>query len=183
MTDRERVKLLFGPYQAPPLKRGDRAHCLVRDCEVVITGWTDARIPWPQCRALDSPGPGSGLLVDEELAAPFGTRRPSQFATGGVRVGPLCLTGARDWACAGWTRRGAESRAGRSVMRAGTPSGRSTPLPPRRPAPPRRKRQWTEGEGELVRKLPGVEAARHAGRTLTAVYQRRATLKVLDRRR
>jgi hypothetical protein len=28
MTDRERVQLLFGPYQAPPLKRGDRATCL-----------------------------------------------------------------------------------------------------------------------------------------------------------
>jgi hypothetical protein len=68
MTDRERVQLLFGPYQAPPLKRGDRATCLFGDCEVVITSWTDARIPWPRCRALDSPGGGSGLLVEEELA-------------------------------------------------------------------------------------------------------------------
>jgi hypothetical protein len=25
MTDLERVKLLYGPYQAPPLRRGDRA--------------------------------------------------------------------------------------------------------------------------------------------------------------
>src|SRR5262245_12945083 len=68
MTDRERVKLLFGPYQAPPLKRGDRATCLFRGCAVVITGRTTARIPWPRCRALDSSGGGSGLLVDEELA-------------------------------------------------------------------------------------------------------------------
>jgi len=68
MTDRERVKLLFGPYQAPPLKRGDRATRLFRDATVVITGWTDARIAWPRCRALDSTGGGSGLLVDEELA-------------------------------------------------------------------------------------------------------------------
>ena len=69
MTDRERVKLLFGPYRAPPLKRGDRATCLVRDCEVIITSWTDAPIPWPQCRALaDYRGGGWGLLVDEELA-------------------------------------------------------------------------------------------------------------------
>jgi hypothetical protein len=35
---------------------------------VVITGWSDARIPWPRCRALDSPGGGSSLLVEEELA-------------------------------------------------------------------------------------------------------------------
>jgi hypothetical protein len=55
MTDRERVKLLFGSYQAPPLKRGDRAVCPFRACAVVITSWTDARIPWPRCRALDSP--------------------------------------------------------------------------------------------------------------------------------
>jgi hypothetical protein len=61
------VKLLFGPYKAPPLKRGDRATCLFRDCLVVVTGWTAAPIPWPRCRALDSRG-GSGLLVDEELA-------------------------------------------------------------------------------------------------------------------
>jgi hypothetical protein len=68
MTDRDRLKLLFGPYQAPPLKRGDRTHCLFRDGLVVVTGWTNAPIPWPRCRALDSPGGGSGLLVDEELA-------------------------------------------------------------------------------------------------------------------
>jgi hypothetical protein len=28
MTDRDRTKLQFGPYKAPPLKRGDRAACL-----------------------------------------------------------------------------------------------------------------------------------------------------------
>src|SRR5262245_54933653 len=68
MTADNRVKLLFGPYKPPPLKRGDRTHCLFRDCQVVITSWTDALIPWPRCRALDGPGGGSGLLVDEELA-------------------------------------------------------------------------------------------------------------------
>jgi hypothetical protein len=68
MTAADRVKLLFGPYQAPRIQRGDRAHCAYRDTLVVVTGWTDAPIPWPRCRALDSPGGGSGLLVDEELA-------------------------------------------------------------------------------------------------------------------
>jgi hypothetical protein len=52
MTGRERARLLFGPYHAPPLKRGDRATCLFHDCLVVVTGWTDAPIPWPRCRAL-----------------------------------------------------------------------------------------------------------------------------------
>jgi hypothetical protein len=68
VNDADRVKLLFGPYQAPPLRRGDRAFCLLRNCDVVITSWTDARIPWPRCGALDGPGGGSGLLLDEELA-------------------------------------------------------------------------------------------------------------------
>jgi hypothetical protein len=67
MTDHDRVRLLFGPYQAPALKRGDKATCLFRDCTVVVTSWTSARIPWPRCHAIDSAG-GSGLLVDEELA-------------------------------------------------------------------------------------------------------------------
>jgi hypothetical protein len=62
MTDRDRIKLLFGPYKPPPLKRGDRAFCLFRDCDVVLTSWTDAPIKWPRCRAFDSPGGGSGLV-------------------------------------------------------------------------------------------------------------------------
>ncbi len=66
--DPDRVKLLFGPYNPPPLRRGDRATCLFRDCEVVITSWTDAPIPWPRCRAVHHRRGGPGLLVDEELA-------------------------------------------------------------------------------------------------------------------
>jgi hypothetical protein len=59
--------LIAGPYIAPALKRGDRAFCIYRDCDVIVTTWTDARISWPRCRALGS-GAGSGLLVNEELA-------------------------------------------------------------------------------------------------------------------
>jgi hypothetical protein len=80
MTDRDRVQLLFGPYKAPALQRGDRAFCLVRDCEVVVTGWTDARIPWPRCRALDSLGPGSGPLWAPEEIALLGTMPDEQVA-------------------------------------------------------------------------------------------------------
>jgi len=68
MKQRERVQLLFGPYKAPALHRGERAFCLYRDTDVVVTSWSDARISWPRCRALDRPMGGSGLLVDEELA-------------------------------------------------------------------------------------------------------------------
>jgi hypothetical protein len=44
LTDADRVKLLFGPYKAPPLQRGDRATCLYRDTTVIITRWSDAPI-------------------------------------------------------------------------------------------------------------------------------------------
>jgi len=64
----DHVRLLHGPYTAPPLRRSDRTTCLFRDCQVVITGWSDAPIPWPRCRAMGGHGGGSGLLVDEELA-------------------------------------------------------------------------------------------------------------------
>jgi hypothetical protein len=68
MKDRDRTKLLFGPYQAPRLRKGDRATCLFKDTDVVDTGWTDARISWPRCRPLDVPRSHPSLLVDDELA-------------------------------------------------------------------------------------------------------------------
>lgn len=68
MTDRERVRLLFGPYRPPPLQRGQQATCLFRDSDVVITDWSAGRISWPRCRAPGTHGGGSGLLVCEELA-------------------------------------------------------------------------------------------------------------------
>jgi hypothetical protein len=67
VNQRDKVQLLFGPYRAAALRRGDRAFCLARDCDVVITSWTAARISWPRCRSLEKHG-GSGVLLDEELA-------------------------------------------------------------------------------------------------------------------
>src|SRR5580692_10451933 len=58
--------LIAGPYLPPQLKKGDRAFCHYRDCDVIITGWSNARIPWPRCRAIGA-GSGPGLLIDEEL--------------------------------------------------------------------------------------------------------------------
>jgi hypothetical protein len=67
MRDADRFKLLHGPYRPPALRRGDRTVCVLRDCDVVITTWTDAPISWPRCRALGRRG-GSGVLLDEKLA-------------------------------------------------------------------------------------------------------------------
>jgi hypothetical protein len=32
------------------VKRGDRAFCLFRNGDVIVTGRSYARIPWPRCR-------------------------------------------------------------------------------------------------------------------------------------
>jgi hypothetical protein len=63
----DRLRLLHGPYQAPTLRVGDRAACLYRDCDVVVTSWTAALIPWPRCKRAEGKGHPS-LLVDDELA-------------------------------------------------------------------------------------------------------------------
>jgi hypothetical protein len=67
MRSSDRTRLLFGPYRPPRLRRGDRATCLFKDCDVAVTGWTDARISWPRCLPVGTKGHPS-LLVDEELA-------------------------------------------------------------------------------------------------------------------
>jgi hypothetical protein len=59
-------------YRPPPLKRRDRAFCLFRDTDVVVTSWTAARISWPRCRSPEHPKGGTGLLVCEELARAIG---------------------------------------------------------------------------------------------------------------
>jgi hypothetical protein len=69
MFDADRVKLLYGPYEMPNLRVGDRAFCLLRDCDVIITSISDARIPWPRCRAVEGThGGGSGLWLGGDLA-------------------------------------------------------------------------------------------------------------------
>jgi hypothetical protein len=67
MHPHDRIALLYGPYRAPALRKGDRSTCLYRDCDVVITSWTDAPIPWPRCRAVEHRRGAPGLLVDDEL--------------------------------------------------------------------------------------------------------------------
>lgn len=80
----DRTRLLHGPYRAPRLRVGDRAACLLRDCTVVVTGWSSAPISWPRCRALDSRGGGSGPLLDEELARAVRLESAAAVGTGGA---------------------------------------------------------------------------------------------------
>jgi hypothetical protein len=46
MTDADRFKLL-GTYATPRVCRGRVLWCEVRDCDVIVTGYSDACIPWP----------------------------------------------------------------------------------------------------------------------------------------
>jgi hypothetical protein len=50
MTEKDRFKLLFGPYRTPRFKYGDVVTCEIRG-DVKIVGLTAARIPWPKCRS------------------------------------------------------------------------------------------------------------------------------------
>jgi len=63
----EKCQLLHGPHHSPHLSRGDCATCILRDGDVVITGWSNGRIAWPRCKVVGVRG-GSGVLLDEELA-------------------------------------------------------------------------------------------------------------------
>jgi hypothetical protein len=64
----DRAKLVHVPYLPPAARRGDRLTCLARDCDVVVTGWSGGRIPWPLGIPRDNRTGRPSLVVDEELA-------------------------------------------------------------------------------------------------------------------
>jgi predicted transcriptional regulator len=47
MTDADRFKVLFGPYPTPEVEAGRVLTCEARDSDVIVVGYSDARIPWP----------------------------------------------------------------------------------------------------------------------------------------
>jgi len=58
MTDRDRYKLL-GTYRTPRVRIGTILSCEYRVCDVIVTGYTNGRIPWPigQRRGASARGP------------------------------------------------------------------------------------------------------------------------------
>jgi hypothetical protein len=57
---------LIGTYTPPSARKGERVTCLYRDCECVVTGFHDGRIPWPRVRVRGARG-GAGLWINDDL--------------------------------------------------------------------------------------------------------------------
>jgi hypothetical protein len=181
----DRVQLLGGPYHAPALQRGDRATCLCRDCEVYVTSWTDARIPWPRCKVRGQRG-GTGLLVTEELARAVRTESAAALAYSfGVNVATVTawrkMLGIGQWQTDGSRRlHQASSEAGARKCR-----GKKLPrslvesrLEIRRQNGIRMPQRWaTTGwkpeDLALLGTIPDEELARQLGRTRSAVRSQR----------
>jgi hypothetical protein len=46
VTDSDRFRFLFGPYRTPRVRIGRVLTCEARDDDVIVTGYSDAPIPW-----------------------------------------------------------------------------------------------------------------------------------------
>jgi hypothetical protein len=182
------VQLLHGPYTAPALRRGDRATCLFRDGEVIITSWSDGRISWPRCRLPGTHGGGSGLLVDAELAR--AVRLESSLALQ-YWWGVNAETVWRWRQALGVPRFNEGSARVRKELNAKTADSlRGKKLPTEQVEQRRRSAlalnlaqymhrverpdRWTPEELALVGTLPDAEVAARIGRTESAVRTKRA---------
>src|SRR5262245_45181901 len=193
MTDPDQVKLLFGPYPPPLVRRGDRAFCLFRDCDVIVTGWSYGRIPWPRCRAEGTRGGGSGLLVDEELAR--AVRHESAAAVcfwWGVTAGVVwrwrqalgvsrkenegsqrLIRAAADAGAAAMRRRGWTEEEREQCSRRNIALDMRRFLRPGYHGP-----RWTTEDLALLGTIPDAEVGRRTGRSANAVRIKRERLGI-----
>jgi hypothetical protein len=188
----ENCKLLFGPYEPPPLTKGDLATCFYRDADVVITSWSDGRISWPRCRALGHRG-GSGLLVDEELARAV---RSESAAALMYWWGINCSTATlwrKPLSVDGWSGTEGTRRLVRAGQQRQAAKLRGRPLPPeqvevrRRNALMNNQAQyfhpahgagWRAGQLALLGLYPDDRVAELTGRTENAVRLKRQKLGI-----
>jgi hypothetical protein len=182
MPDPGRTRLLHGPYRSPPQRQGDRATCLYRDSEAVVTGWSSAPNPWPRCRALHQRG-GSGLLVNDEL------KRAILAESAEALKHHFGVSTKAVWA---WRRAFGVSqfatdgsqRLHRTASERGAAATRGRPLPPgrverRQPCPrPGGSRPWAPGELARIGTVPDAELAARVGQTAMAVRVKRIRLGI-----
>src|SRR5262249_12918398 len=191
-------RLPHGPYTPPALRRRDRATCLFRDADVVITSWSDGRISWPRCRRPGTHGGGSGLLVDAELARAVRLESSLAIQHGwGVSYAVVCR-----WRKAlGVPALNEGSARLRQELNAQLADGmRGKSLPPEqverrrrtalelglRPPPGSGMQVWTAKELALLGTVPDGELAARIGRTEKAVTVKRLKRGIptlADRRR
>src|SRR5436309_14689395 len=76
MRDADRFRLL-GTYATPRVRVGRVLTCEARDCDVIVTGYSEGRIPWPTGHPR-ARGGRPGLVVFGALAA--AVRRESNQA-------------------------------------------------------------------------------------------------------
>jgi hypothetical protein len=57
---------LLGTYRTPKVRVGTVLSCEARDCDVIVTCYTDARIPWPKGRRKGATAVGP--VVSGDLA-------------------------------------------------------------------------------------------------------------------
>jgi hypothetical protein len=193
MNPHDRLALLHGPYRAPALRKGDRAVCLYRDCDVVITSWTDAPIPWPRCRPVEYKRSRPALLVDDELVRAI--QHESAAAMGfWWRVSVSVVWG---WRRAYHVTKVNNNGSNRLVRAAAEKAGAAIQSRVFTEAERDAKRRlaidndlqrhlrdvvrddtWTEDEIALLGQLPDAEVARKIGRTVSAVRQKREELGI-----
>jgi hypothetical protein len=188
------TRLRYGPYKPPRLRKGDRAFCYFRDCDVVVTAWTDAPLSWPRCRPLRHPGGYGGLLVTEELQRAILSEAAAAlkrwFGVSGQTVwqwrrafGVTYLgtpgsraVHARLVADSAAVRRGRPLSAAhrRLLRRLGRERNWADRLVGKRWA----SRGWTKSQETLLGTAPDAVLARRFKRSAEAVRQRRSLLKV-----
>jgi hypothetical protein len=191
MNPRDRVALLHGPYHAPALRPGDRASCLYRDCDVVVTSWSDAPIQWPRCRSVEHRRGGPGLLVDEELARAIRTESAAAIIHWWRVTAPVVCCWRRAFNVTKINNAGSN----RLVRAAAADGAEAIKLKEwtdeERDAKRRlalannqarhlraviREDTWTAEEIALLGQLPDAEVACRTGRSADAVRQRRERL-------
>jgi hypothetical protein len=196
MRESDKVKLLAGPYRPPALRVGQRATCLYRDCDVVVTGWTDALIPWPLCKRPGRGGPG--LLVEEELARAIRTESATALmhwwgvgvplvtmwrrafgigrmdAPGSARlVLHACQQGAEAVKAKEWTAEELEEKRQLSKeLNLGQHLSHGYNLRP----------WWTVEELMLLGTMPDEDVAKRVGRTVGAVRRQRTNRGIANAR-
>ncbi len=190
----DKYRLLHGPYEPPPLRRGQRTTCLYRDALVVVTGWSEGRIPWPRCRAIGHRG-GSGLLVCEELARAIRTESAASVEHWWGVSGNTVTLWRKTLGVEGWTGTRGTRRLVRAASLKGAARTRGKPLCPEQVERRRRRALelnlgqyldpahgagWCGEELALLGKLPDAEVARQTGRSKEGVRQKREELGIAN---